>query len=76
MIDPASVAALVTGFSDSSDGESLKSRDLVLMLLECTPAPVVQAVDGALGTPHAIGDLARAETNDVPEDDHLPLLVG
>ena len=40
MIDPASVAALVSGFSDSSDGESLKSRDLVWMLLECTPAPL------------------------------------
>ena len=39
MVDPAAVARLVGGFSDSTDGASLKSRDLVLMLLECTPAP-------------------------------------
>lgn len=39
MMAPASVAALVNGFSDSSDGESLKSRELVLLLLEHTPSP-------------------------------------
>jgi 8-oxo-dGTP pyrophosphatase MutT (NUDIX family) len=39
MIDPSSVAAIARGFSDTTDGEALKSRDLVLMLLECSPAP-------------------------------------
>ena len=39
MTDSAAIAALLSEFSDSSDGESLKSRELVLMLLECTPAP-------------------------------------
>ena len=39
MLDPRAVAALVNGFSDSTDGDSLKSRDLVLLLLEHTPAP-------------------------------------
>lgn len=38
-MNAAAIAALVGEFSDSSDGESLKSRELVLMLLECTPAP-------------------------------------
>ena len=39
MVDPSSVAAIARGFSDPTDGEALKSRDLVLMLLECSPAP-------------------------------------
>ena len=39
MIDAAAVAALVCGFNDPSDGEALKSRELVLMLLERSPAP-------------------------------------
>jgi 8-oxo-dGTP pyrophosphatase MutT (NUDIX family) len=39
MVDPSSVAAIARGFSDTTDGEALKSRDLVLMLLECSPAP-------------------------------------
>jgi len=39
MLDRIAVTLLVSNFSDSSDGEALKSRDLVLMLLECTPAP-------------------------------------
>ena len=39
MIDALSVATLVRHFEVSSDGESLKSRDLVLMLLECSPDP-------------------------------------
>lgn len=39
MIDPADVASLVCRFSDFSDGEAVKSRDLVLMLLERSPAP-------------------------------------
>ena len=39
MLDPSSVAALARTFSDPSDGPALKSRELVLMLLECSPAP-------------------------------------
>lgn len=39
MPDPAAVTALVRGFDDPSDGEALKSRELVLMLLERSPAP-------------------------------------
>lgn len=39
MLDRAAVATLVTSFSDPSDGEACKSRELVLKLLECTPAP-------------------------------------
>ncbi|HLK49156.1 MAG TPA: NUDIX hydrolase [Bryobacteraceae bacterium] len=38
-MEAAAVAMLVSGFSDSSDGEALKSRELVLMMLACTPAP-------------------------------------
>jgi len=39
MIDEFSVALVVRTFHDSSDGEALKSRDLILTLLECSPAP-------------------------------------
>lgn len=39
MIDAAAVADLVRNFNDSTDGEALKSRELVLMLLGCSPAP-------------------------------------
>jgi len=39
MLDPHSVAALAREFHDLSDGEALKSLDLILMLLECSPAP-------------------------------------
>src|ERR1017187_8465662 len=39
MVDPFSVVAIARVFSDLTDGEALKSRDLVLMLLECSPAP-------------------------------------
>jgi 8-oxo-dGTP pyrophosphatase MutT (NUDIX family) len=39
MIDPQKVAALVRTFSDAADGESLKSCELVAMLLACSPAP-------------------------------------
>ena len=39
MIDALSVAALVRHFDVPSDGEALKSRDLVLMLLEYSPHP-------------------------------------
>ena len=39
MLDRAAVITLASSFSDLSDGEALKSRDLVLMLLERTPTP-------------------------------------
>src|SRR3954453_12294276 len=39
MPDCRSVAALVRGFADESDGELVKSRDLILHLLEFTPDP-------------------------------------
>ena len=39
MLNRAAVITLASSFSDPSDGEAFKSRDLVLMLLECTPAP-------------------------------------
>ena len=38
-MEAAAVATLVSGFADDSDGEALKSRELVLMMLACTPAP-------------------------------------
>src|SRR5262245_385103 len=39
MIDIPSAAALVHPFIDPSDGELLKSRELILLLLEHTSAP-------------------------------------
>jgi 8-oxo-dGTP pyrophosphatase MutT (NUDIX family) len=39
MIDPREVATLVRSFSDAGDGEALKSCDLTVMLLACSPAP-------------------------------------
>jgi 8-oxo-dGTP pyrophosphatase MutT (NUDIX family) len=39
MIDPTSVDTLLRTFSDSTDGAALKSLELVLLLLELTPAP-------------------------------------
>jgi 8-oxo-dGTP pyrophosphatase MutT (NUDIX family) len=39
MLDRTAVITLASSFSDPSDGEAFKSRDLVLLLLECTPAP-------------------------------------
>ncbi len=39
MLDASAVVDLVRGFAPDSDGEAEKSRDLVLMLLACTPAP-------------------------------------
>jgi hypothetical protein len=39
VVDPLSVAAVARTFSDLTDGQALKRRDLVLMLLECSPAP-------------------------------------
>jgi 8-oxo-dGTP pyrophosphatase MutT (NUDIX family) len=38
-INRTSLRASLTAFSDASDGEALKSRDLALMLLERSPAP-------------------------------------
>jgi 8-oxo-dGTP pyrophosphatase MutT (NUDIX family) len=40
MMPPEAIAALVNGFADLSDGESLKSREQVLMLLAHTAAPL------------------------------------
>jgi len=39
MIDPRAVADLARQFHDPSDGSSHKSLELILMLLECSPAP-------------------------------------
>jgi 8-oxo-dGTP pyrophosphatase MutT (NUDIX family) len=39
MLDRSEVRALAASFSDSSEGEVCKSRELVLMLLDCTPEP-------------------------------------
>jgi 8-oxo-dGTP pyrophosphatase MutT (NUDIX family) len=39
MIEPQSVAGLVRGFRDEEDGAAMKSRELILALLECSPAP-------------------------------------
>ncbi len=39
MLDRTAVITLASSFSDPSDGEAFKSRELVLMLLEGTPAP-------------------------------------
>jgi 8-oxo-dGTP pyrophosphatase MutT (NUDIX family) len=43
MINPADLRAWLAAFSDPSDGEAHKSRDLALMLLECSPAPFSRA---------------------------------
>jgi 8-oxo-dGTP pyrophosphatase MutT (NUDIX family) len=39
MITSADVHALVHSFHDPTDGQALKSRELVLLLLECSPTP-------------------------------------
>src|SRR5215813_96805 len=39
MIDPRSVAALASTFHDPSDGQALKSVELIQMLLDCSPDP-------------------------------------
>ncbi|HUB83811.1 MAG TPA: NUDIX domain-containing protein [Bryobacteraceae bacterium] len=39
MITPASVLSIARSFHDSSDGQTLKSQELILLLLECSPAP-------------------------------------
>jgi 8-oxo-dGTP pyrophosphatase MutT (NUDIX family) len=40
MIAPTSVASLVRSFHDPADAAALKSRDLILMLLECCAGPL------------------------------------
>jgi 8-oxo-dGTP pyrophosphatase MutT (NUDIX family) len=39
MIDSVTVAALARSFEDASDGQAMKSLELILHLLECSPAP-------------------------------------
>jgi 8-oxo-dGTP pyrophosphatase MutT (NUDIX family) len=39
MIDISSASTLVRAFHDTSDGEAIKSRDLILLLLDCSPEP-------------------------------------
>jgi len=39
MLDPKAVAHLARGFSDATDGQALKSLELILQLLECSPEP-------------------------------------
>ncbi len=40
------------------------------------PAAVAQAVHRRVGAAHPSGDLARGESNEVPEHDHVALLPG
>jgi 8-oxo-dGTP pyrophosphatase MutT (NUDIX family) len=40
MVDSSSVAAVARTYSDLADGQALKSLELVLMLLESSPAPL------------------------------------
>jgi 8-oxo-dGTP pyrophosphatase MutT (NUDIX family) len=39
MVDAATVSALVRTFDDPADGQAMKSVELILLLLECSPAP-------------------------------------
>jgi 8-oxo-dGTP pyrophosphatase MutT (NUDIX family) len=39
MVDTATVSALARTFDDPSDGQAMKSVELILHLLECSPAP-------------------------------------
>jgi 8-oxo-dGTP pyrophosphatase MutT (NUDIX family) len=39
MLDPQTVASLARTFHDPSDGQALKSLELILQLLECSPQP-------------------------------------
>ncbi|HJT88926.1 MAG TPA: NUDIX domain-containing protein [Bryobacteraceae bacterium] len=43
MIDRNSVSGMIRRFDPASDGEALKSRELALQLLECSPAPFSRA---------------------------------
>ena len=40
MLDPQTVAASARLFQDPTDGAAMKSLDLILQLLECSPAPL------------------------------------
>ena len=42
-LNRAAIRASLLAFSDPADGEALKSRDLVLKLLECSPSPFSRA---------------------------------
>jgi len=39
MITPAGVQSVARSFHDPSDGQALKSRELILLLLDCSPGP-------------------------------------
>ena len=39
MLDPQTVAALARAFHDPTDGPAIKSLELILQLLECSPNP-------------------------------------
>jgi 8-oxo-dGTP pyrophosphatase MutT (NUDIX family) len=39
MVDAATVGTLVRSFHDDTDGQAMKSVELILNLLECSPAP-------------------------------------
>ncbi|MEO8371610.1 MAG: NUDIX domain-containing protein [Candidatus Solibacter sp.] len=39
MLDPRTVSALARGFTDATDGQALKSLELILQLLDCSPEP-------------------------------------
>ena len=39
MVDAATVSALVRSFNDAADGQAMKSAELILNLLEWSPAP-------------------------------------
>lgn len=39
MLTAANLRAAAASFHDSADGQALKSRELILLLLDCTPAP-------------------------------------
>jgi 8-oxo-dGTP pyrophosphatase MutT (NUDIX family) len=39
MVDVATVSALVRTFDDATDGQAMKSVELILNLLQCSPAP-------------------------------------
>lgn len=39
MPEPQTVAATARRFHDASDGAAMKSLELILQLLECSPAP-------------------------------------
>ena len=42
-MNASSVASLIRTFSDPSDGSALKSQELTLLLLECSPQPFSRA---------------------------------